>query len=110
MRNKVIPFPARTRVDLSTPAIACHYSRVNLRVGTQNYAIDVTCQAIPVGSGEAAPAPKFQLETGFLRLAQPAAVGDRIDGWRVCWLGGWDRSKVFFVVMVERIFVAPDKR
>jgi hypothetical protein len=24
------------------------------------------------------------------------------DGWRVCWLGGWDKCHVFFVVMVVR--------
>jgi hypothetical protein len=34
----------------------------------------------------------------------PSAVslGDRIDDWRACWLGGWDKCRVFFVVMVER--------
>jgi hypothetical protein len=30
-------------------------------------------------------------------------VGDRIDGWRVCWVGGWDKGKVLFVVMMERV-------
>lgn len=30
------------------------------------------------------------------------ALGDPINGWRVCWLGGWDRCRVFFVVMVVR--------
>ena len=30
------------------------------------------------------------------------AIGDRIDGWRVCWIGGWDKCRVLFVVMVER--------
>jgi hypothetical protein len=27
-------------------------------------------------------------------------LGHRIDGWRVCWLGGWDRHRIFYVVMV----------
>ena len=44
-----------------------------------------------------------QLETKFLRLPEPAAVGDHLDGWRVCWLGGWDRSQLFYWVMVVRI-------
>jgi hypothetical protein len=26
-----------------------------------------------------------------------------IDGWRVCWLGGWDKQRVFFVVMLKRV-------
>jgi hypothetical protein len=30
----------------------------------------------------------MQIETKFLRLFKPAAIGDRIDGWRVCWVGG----------------------
>ena len=48
----------------------------------------------------------MQVETKFLRLRRAAALGERIDGWRVCWLGGWDRGRVFFVVMVET--VTPD--
>jgi hypothetical protein len=44
----------------------------------------------------------MEVETKFLRLFKPAAVGDRIDGWRVCWVGGWDKCRVLFVVMVER--------
>ena len=30
----------------------------------------------------------MQVETKFLRLLEPVALGDRIDGWRVCWVGG----------------------
>src|SRR5450759_107349 len=39
--------------------------------------------------------------TKFLRLFHAVPLGHRIDGWRVCWVGGWDRSQVLFVVMVE---------
>jgi hypothetical protein len=39
---------------------------------------------------------------GFLWSPRSPALGHRIDGWRVCWLGGWNRCHVFFVVMVER--------
>jgi hypothetical protein len=44
----------------------------------------------------------MEVETKFLRLFKPAALGDRIDGWRVCWVGGWDKCRVVYVVMVER--------
>jgi hypothetical protein len=44
----------------------------------------------------------MEIETRFLRLTKPTALGERIDGWRVCWIGGWDRCRVFFFVMVER--------
>jgi hypothetical protein len=43
-----------------------------------------------------------EVETKFLRLRKPVALGDRVAGWRVCWLGGWDKCRVFYVVMVER--------
>jgi hypothetical protein len=29
----------------------------------------------------------MQMETKFLRLFHAVALGDEIDGWRVCWLG-----------------------
>jgi hypothetical protein len=44
----------------------------------------------------------MQVATKFLRLTKPAALGDGIDGWRVFWVGGWDRCRVLFVVMVEK--------
>jgi hypothetical protein len=47
---------------------------------------------------------ELQVQTRFLRLYHPAVLGDRIDGWRVCWIGGWDKAKVLYVVMVERLW------
>jgi hypothetical protein len=44
----------------------------------------------------------MHIQTKFLRLCKPVSLGDRIDDWRICWLGGWDKSRVFFVVMVEK--------
>jgi len=44
----------------------------------------------------------MEVETKFLRLFRPVALGDQIDGWRVSWIGGWDKCRVLFVVMVER--------
>jgi hypothetical protein len=44
----------------------------------------------------------MQVETKFLRLCHPATLGELIDGWRVCWLGGWGKNQLFFYVMVER--------
>ena len=75
-------------------------SRVAIRLGKQRYALDITCQA-SVLPPEPEPASRL-IETKLLRLRQPATLGDRIDGWRVCWVGGWDRGKIFFVVMVSR--------
>ena len=49
------------------------------------------------------------VRTQFLRLSRPAALGDRLDGWTVCWLGGWDRGKVFFVVMLKKVIPLPRK-
>jgi hypothetical protein len=44
----------------------------------------------------------MHIQTKFLRLSKPVSLGDRIDDWRVSWVGGWDRYRVLFVVMVER--------
>jgi hypothetical protein len=45
----------------------------------------------------------MSVQTKFLRLHQPVGLGHRIDGWHVCWLGGWDRKRIFYVVMVSRV-------
>jgi hypothetical protein len=47
------------------------------------------------------------IETKFLRLFRAVELGDDIDGWRVCWLGGWDKCRVLFVVMVKRLTEMP---
>src|SRR6266481_5415875 len=49
----------------------------------------------------------MHIQTKFLRLCKPASLGDRIDDWRICWLGGWDKCRVFFIVMVEREYEQP---
>jgi hypothetical protein len=105
MHKKVLPFPApQPHVDAP---IACHHTRVNVRVGTQNFAIDITAQATILPCEPPGPVQQLRVETRYLRLGAPVTLGDRINGWRVCWLGGWDRGKVVFVVMVERVTRAP---
>ena len=42
----------------------------------------------------------MQVETKFLRLPHLVMIGTLIDGWPVCWLGGWDRNHLVFWVMV----------
>ncbi len=41
-----------------------------------------------------------RIATKFLRLREPVPWGHEIDGWHVCWLGGWDKCRVFYIVMV----------
>jgi hypothetical protein len=43
------------------------------------------------------------METRFLRLGHAAPLGFEIDGWRVCWLGGWDKDRLFYFVMVMKV-------
>ena len=111
MDKNVIPFQRRKGATDSEKAASLG-SRIIVRVGKQRYANDMSCAAIPL-TPETDPATEFQhrvqrVETKFLRLRQPAMLGDRIDGWRVCWLGGWNRRRVFYVVMVERAVPGPD--
>jgi hypothetical protein len=130
MTKKVVPLPPRRATPMKT--VSERQSRVAIRLGKQRYALDITCQAsvLPPEPEPASrlietkllrlrqhalditcqasvlppePEPASRLiETKLLRLRQPATLGDRIDGWRVCWVGGWDRGKIFFVVMVSR--------
>jgi len=44
----------------------------------------------------------MHIQTQFLRLRKAVSLGEHIDDWRVCWVGGWDKGRVFFVVMLER--------
>jgi hypothetical protein len=44
----------------------------------------------------------MHVQIKFLRLCKPVSLGDLIEDWRVCWIGGWDKCRVFFVVMVSR--------
>jgi len=44
--------------------------------------------------------PQVELKTKFIRLRKLVALGDNIDGQRVCWVGGWDKAHVFYLVMV----------
>jgi hypothetical protein len=44
----------------------------------------------------------MRIETKFLRLRQPVPWGHEIDGWSVCWRGGWGKGRVFYIVMVMK--------
>jgi hypothetical protein len=52
----------------------------------------------------------MHIETKFLRLFRAVEMGDDLDGWRVCWLGGWDKCRVLFVVMVKRVTDQPARK
>jgi hypothetical protein len=45
----------------------------------------------------------MRIETKYLRLDQPVELGCEIGEWNVCWLGGWDKGRVSYVVMVVRV-------
>jgi hypothetical protein len=106
MRKKVIPFPPRKAAH-SRPVTEGH-SQITIHLGAQRYTLNIPGSAVALPPGPLLAATRgrleqLQLQTRFLRLREPARWGDRIDGWRVCWVGGWDHAKVLFVVMVERV-------
>ena len=43
------------------------------------------------------------LETKFLRLRIPVTLGSRFGDWRVTWLGGWGRHRLYYLVMVVKL-------
>jgi hypothetical protein len=99
VKKRVIHFPRGKSVP--PESIAEHRSRVVVNVGAQRYALDISCTATRLSTANQL-SPGTHIETKFLHLRKPVSLGDRIDGWRVCWLGGWDKGKLFYVVMVER--------
>ena len=106
MRKKVIPLvPTKNQ---NRPPVIKSSSRILLRIGDRRYAMDITCEACELPRdtrppARSAPVEALEVQTRFLRLSKPARLGDYIDGWRVCWLGGWDKARILFVVMVERV-------
>jgi len=49
----------------------------------------------------------MRVETKFLRFCHPVEWGTEIDGWKVGWVGGWGKNRLFFYVMVARVTGAP---
>jgi hypothetical protein len=45
----------------------------------------------------------MRMETKFLRLRTPVEHGSLFGAWRVCWLGGWSRHRLYYLVMVVKI-------
>ena len=43
------------------------------------------------------------METKFLSLRHPVELGSRFDDWQVCWLGGWDKHRLFYLVMLAKV-------
>src|SRR5712671_5094378 len=45
----------------------------------------------------------MQLETKYLRLRTAVTLGSRFGDWRVYWLGGWSRHRLFYLVLSVRV-------
>jgi len=45
----------------------------------------------------------MQMETKFLRLRTAVEIGSRFGDWEVCWLGGWVRFRLYYLVMLVKV-------
>ena len=45
----------------------------------------------------------MRIETKFLRLKGPVTLGSQFGDWRVCWWGGWNKDRIYYLVMVRRV-------
>jgi hypothetical protein len=45
----------------------------------------------------------MQMETKYLRLRTPVEFGTRFGDWQVCWLGGWARFLLYYLVMPVKV-------
>ena len=43
------------------------------------------------------------MQTKFVILRHPVELGSRFDDWQVCWLGGWDKHRHFYMVMLMKV-------
>jgi hypothetical protein len=46
---------------------------------------------------------KMEMETKFLRLRTPVELGSWFGDWQVCWLGGWARFRLYYLVMLVKV-------
>jgi hypothetical protein len=44
-----------------------------------------------------------QMETKYLHLRTPVEFGTRFGDWQVCWLGGWARFRLYYLVMLVKV-------
>ena len=44
----------------------------------------------------------MQMETRYLRLRTSVTLGSWFGDWRVCWLGGWEKHRMYYLVMLVR--------
>jgi hypothetical protein len=45
----------------------------------------------------------MKMETKFLQLRTPVELGSRFGDWSVCWLGGWQKHRMFYLVMLVKL-------
>jgi hypothetical protein len=50
-----------------------------------------------------AVAHSMQMETKFLRLQTPVELGSLFGDWEVCWLGGWSKHRLYYLVMLVKV-------
>ena len=48
-------------------------------------------------------ADHMQMETKYLHLRDSVELGTRFGDWQVCWLGGWARFRLYYLVMLVKI-------
>jgi hypothetical protein len=48
-------------------------------------------------------AEHMEMETKYLRLRTPVELGSRFGDWQVCWLGGWARFRLYYLVMLVKV-------
>jgi hypothetical protein len=99
-KHKVIPFP-RPGSGPAPVTISYGWTIIIIESGSSTKSI---APQSPVSRPLAPAKPEsLRVESRFLKLRRPAKLGERIDGWRVCWLGGWDKRKAFYKVQVDRV-------
>jgi hypothetical protein len=48
-----------------------------------------------------------KMETKYLRLRTPVELGSHFGDWQVCWLGGWGKHRLDYLVMLVKVPFSP---
>ena len=43
------------------------------------------------------------METKYLQLRFSVELGSWFDDWQVCWMGGWAKHRMYYLVMLVKV-------
>ena len=102
--NNVLPFPKPPEEEPGTSMIIC-------QIGRERFAIHMQVEDLPPASppvvmvkrrARKAPADREIAPETTCGWKRNSFLGSLFDDWQVCWLGGWSKHRMYYLVMLTR--------